>query len=342
MTAAGGRRRRLHAVAVTALGGAALAAGRPAQAPADFPAWAYPVGVPAADTGAAPPAAPAADDGAPRRVPGSAVVLPLARTRDLFDVPDWFPGAGPAMPPVVARGRRPQVYACGYCHLPNGMGHPENAVLAGLPAAYVAAQMEEFRSGRRTSAEPRMRPTALMRAIARAATPAEVAEAAAYFAALAPRPWVRVVESATVPRTRIKGASTRVVADGGGREPTAGRIIELPEDLRRRELRDPTSGFVAYVPVGSVARGRALVRGGAAGRADACARCHGPDLAGAGEVPGLAGRSPSYLVRQLYDFRTGARSGPRAAEMRRVAGALSTADMVDAAAYLAASRPPRP
>jgi cytochrome c553 len=307
---------------------------RPAPPPADFPAWAYPVGVPA------PTAPPSAADSTPQRVPGSAVVLPLAATRDLFLTPDWFPGAAPPMPGVVARGRRPSVYACGHCHLANGQGHPENASLAGLPAVYLAAQVEEFRSGRRASSEPRMRPAALMRSIAQHATPEEVAAASAYFARLAPRRWTRVVETRTVPRTRLKGASMLVADEGGGREPIGRRIVELPEDLRRRELRDPTSGFVAYVPTGSVARGRALARGAGAGRdAHACAGCHGSDLRGAGDVPGLSGRSPTSLVRQLYDFRTGARTGPRAAPMAGVARALSTDQMVDVAAYLASRAP---
>jgi Tfp pilus assembly pilus retraction ATPase PilT len=38
------------------------------------------------------------------------------------------------------------------------------------------------------------------------------------------------------------------------------RIIEMPEDLQRTELRDDASGFVAYVPVDSVVRVNAWSR----------------------------------------------------------------------------------
>ena len=87
----------------------------------------------------------------------------------------------------------------------------------------------------------------------------------------------------------------------------------MPEDLSRTELRDGTSGFVAYVPVGSIAAGEALVKTGGNGRTQACGVCHGPDLKGLGPVPPLAGRSPSYTVRQLFDFQqaTGRAPGRR-------------------------------
>jgi cytochrome c553 len=91
-----------------------------------------------------------------------------------------------------------------------------------------------------------------------------------------------------------------VEAQAGATEPIGQRIIEMPEDLERTELRDSASGFVAYVPVGSIAKGEALIAGGN-GKTVACAICHGQDLRGLGPIPGLAGRSPSYIVRQLYD-----------------------------------------
>ncbi|HSE11049.1 MAG TPA: c-type cytochrome [Rudaea sp.] len=97
------------------------------------------------------------------------------------------------------------------------------------------------------------------------------------------------------------------------------------------------------MPTGSIARGRALATAGRAqdappGAAPAtlpCISCHGVDLHGLGDAPPLAGRSPSYLVRQLYDFKTGARNGSMAVLMKPVTGKLSTAQMTDLAAYLA-------
>ena len=131
----------------------------------DPPAWAYPVKPPAM-----PAAAPPTDDGSAKHVPGSAVALTLAQTRDAFAVPDWRPDEHPPMPDVVSHGRSPSLRACGYCHLPNGFGRPENSSLAGLPAAYIAQQMADYRNGLRTSSEPRMGPPAAMLAVAKAAT----------------------------------------------------------------------------------------------------------------------------------------------------------------------------
>lgn len=292
-----------------------------------LPAWAY-VLAPAPDV---------PDDGAPRRVPGSAVALTLTQTRDRFQIPDWHPDGHPAMPPAVALGRRPGAFACGFCHLPNGQGRPENASLAGLTAEYIARQVADFRDGRRRSAEPRHAPGAAMIAVARNADSAAVREAALYFAGLTPRRWVRVVETDSVPATRGAGFML-VPVPGAAREGIAGRIVEVPEDLERTELRDDASGFVAYVPKGSVRRGEALVAGRTA-RTQACARCHGASLRGAGDVPRLAGRSPSYLVRQLYDFQTNARAGAFATTMFPIVVRLTDADIVAIAAYLASREP---
>jgi cytochrome c553 len=307
----------------------ACAAAGAATAADEFPQWAYPVNPP----GVQPPP----DDGVPRHVPGSAAAFTLTQIRDLFQAPDWHPGDHPHMPPIVASGRKPNVFACGYCHLPNGLGRPENSSLAGLPAEYIARQVEDFRSGARQSSEPASLPINFMIAVAKAATEDEVKIAAAYFAALSPRPWIRVVETDSVPKTRVAGWML-VASEPRVMEPIGQRIVEMPEHLERTELRDARSGFVAYVPLGSVGRGEALASGNA-GTTTACGVCHGADLRGLGPVPALAGRSPSYLVRQLYDMKHGRRNGAWAALMRPVADALSMADMVALAAY-AASRAP--
>ena len=54
------------------------------------------------------------------------------------------------------------------------------------------------------------------------------------------------------------------------------------------------------------------------GKTIACGACHGADLKGLGPVPGIAGRSPSYLVRQMYDMQAGARKGVWTALMTKV------------------------
>ena len=71
-----------------------------------------------------------------------------------------------------------------------------------------------------------------------------------------------------------------------GTEPIGNRIVEVPEDTTRTLLRDPISGFVAYVPPGSLARGEALSRTGGEGRTTACGACHGDDLRGLGPRAG--------------------------------------------------------
>ena len=293
------------------------------------PAWAYPVDPP----GSTPPP----DDGSLRRVPESDAAFTRAQLRDLFFAPDWHPGDHPPMPPVVSRGRRPEVFACGMCHRADGPGGPENSSLAGLPEAYIIQQMADFKSGARRTSVPERLPPQLMSSLSGAATNAEVESAAAYFSALKPRAVIRVVETDTVPRTHVAGWHLAAV-DGGGREPIGRRIIEIPEDLERFVSRDARSRFVAYVPVGSLRKGRALAAGGG-GRTVECGTCHGPDLKGLGPIPGIAGRSPSYFVRQLYDFKHGARAGTASALMKPAVEKLTVDDMLALAAYAASLRP---
>jgi cytochrome c553 len=307
------------------------------------PPWAY--GFPAAGTAtpvAAAPAAPAptaapAPDVTPRKVPGSAGSFTLAQIRDGFGPADWFPGDHPAMPEIVAHGKRPDVRACSLCHYPNGKGRPENAGVSGLPAAYFIQTMADFKSEARKSADTRKANTNLMIAYAKAMTDDEVKAAAEYFGAMKWTPWIKVVEAATVPKTRIAGGMF-LRLDGKETEAIGDRIIEVPDDTERTEvLRDPRSGFTAYVPVGSIKKGEALVTTGG-GKTTKCSVCHGQDLKGLGPVPGIAGRSPSYTVRQLFDTQRGTRKGVWADLMKPVVANLTNDDMLAIAAYTA-SRP---
>jgi cytochrome c553 len=266
------------------------------------------------------------------------VALTLTQIRDLYVPPDWHPGDHPPMPEVVARGRKPELFACGYCHYPNGQGRPENSSLAGLSAGYIAQQMADYKNGVRKSSEPAMRPPAMMLAQAKSATEAEVKSSAEYFASLKYKPWINVVETVTVPKTHVAGFML-VPLEGGGTEPIGQRIIEVAEDLARTSIRDSRSGFIAYVPVGSVKRGEALVTTGGAGKTTVCGTCHGKDLKGLGDVPPLAGRSPSYTVRQLYDYQSGARAGLLSPQMKEIVAKLTVEDMVSIAAYTASRTP---
>jgi cytochrome c553 len=284
------------------------------------PAWAFP-------SRAADP--PGGDSVAPLHVPGSRATFTEAQVNNVFFVMDWFPGSHPTMPDIVARGRKPSVLACGYCHLADGAGRPENAMLAGLPADYIIAQVADMKSGARRGAwhgtDVNVVPSARMAAVASAATSDEIAQAAHYFAALRPRQRGRVVEATDIPKTTI-GRGLYLPA-GGGTEPLGQRLIEVPEDVSRHERHDPYVTYIAYVPRGSIARGHTLA-------ATVCMACHGDDLRGlAPTVPPLAGRSPSYILRQLLAFKTGARASGTAAPMRAFVANLSLDDMIAAAAY---------
>jgi cytochrome c553 len=307
----------------------AIAVGVPADAADSLPVWAYPVNPPGIK--------PAPDDGALKQVPNSAAAYTLTQIRDLFSPPDWHPDNHPSMPDVVGRGNKPGQFACGYCHLPNGLGRPENSSLAGLPAAYIAQQVADFKSGVRKSSEPASLPINFMVAVAKLVSEKDTKIAAEYFASLKPAPWIRVVETGTVPKTKV-GGWMLIADDSGDTEPIGQRIIEMPENLERTELRDSASGFIAYVPVGSIRKGEALITNGA-GKTTPCAICHGTELKGLGPVPALVGRSPSYIVRQLYDIQHGVRNGQWAELMKSVVAGLSEEDMVAIAAYTASLAP---
>ncbi len=262
-------------------------------------------------------------------IPGSKVKYTPKEIDNLMSPPDWFPDQHPPAPAVVVKGR-PGLLACGGCHLMSGLGHPESADLTGFTAEYLIQTMNDFRSGARVDFAARMN------AFAKAMSDEEIREASQYFASLPRRRFVRVVEAATVPRTFVGQGRMRFIDPEakGATEPIGARIITLPEDQDLARLRDPRSGFVAYVPPGSLARGKALAES-----ATACAKCHGEGLKGQANVPRIAGNHPIYLVRQLIHFKEGTRKGPNATQMIGLASKLSEQDMIDLAAY-AASLPP--
>jgi cytochrome c553 len=299
-------------------------------------AWAY-----AITPGPAP--APPADDGTRYTLPGSERSFTLDQIRNRMGPADWYPGDHPSMPPIVAVGREAAgIWACGMCHYPNGKGRPENAGIAGLNKEYFIQQLYDFKHGLRASADPRKPNTPIMAAFAVAMTDDEIRDSAKYFAAIPWTPWIEVVESATVPKTRAAGGMwLRLEGAEAGMEPIGKRIIETPNNTEYTErLRNPRSGFTAYVPPGSIAKGEALARTGG-GKSPQCAVCHGANLEGLALVPGLRGRSPSYLARQLADFKEGSRRGAWAPLMTQVVANLTADDILELSAYLA-SLPPAP
>ncbi len=270
-------------------------------------------------------------------LPGSRLKLSEAQLDDPWAAVDWRPAEHPPAPGVVLHGRKPDVMACGLCHMTNGQGGHGVPALAGLRRDYITAQVASFASGQR-GASYLLRDAVNMQDVSRAAHAREVAAAAAYYAGLAYRPWIRVAEVRTVPVTAPSYWGWTEIRSGPAREPIGTRIVEVAEDRQRNGMSDPHSGFAAYVPPGSIARGRALAAKGV-GAQPPCAACHGAGLKGSDTAPPLAGRSPTYLARQLWDLRTGARHTPAAAPMRPIAAALDPGGIVDVTAYLASLKP---
>ena len=265
------------------------------------------------------------------RVAGSTKELEASAIAGTANPPDWFPDEHPA-PPRSVKGPMPN--ACGSCHLMSGQGHPESADIAGMPAEYIIRQMNYFKSGARKE-EARMGP------IARAVSDEDVRQAAEYFAAIKPSPFVKVIEAATPPKTYVSAdARHRRIMPDGGTEPIGRRIIQIPEDPMQVTIRNPHSGFIAYVPPGSIKKGEGLVKTGGGGKTIQCAICHGDALTGLGEVPRLAGLQPVYLARQLIQMQNGTSAGTNAALMKKVVAKLTEDDIIAISAYLG-SLPPR-
>ena len=290
---------------------------------AEAPDWAYPIT----------PKPEPKDNVVLKQMPGSSKQYTQAQIDDGFNPPDWFPDEHPLMPEIVAHGAKPVVRACALCHLPTGNGHPESSSVAGLPAAYLMRQMTEFKNGGRKDGR-----APVMIEIAQAISDADARAASEYFASLKPGVWTKVIETDNVPKSYVGQGAMRFAVAGGGTEPLGQRIIVLPQDEMRAHSRDPHSGFIDYVPVGSIAKGEALVTTGA-GKTIPCGICHGPNLKGLGELPSIVGRPPTYIVRQLNDMQNGARSGAAMALMKAVVEKLTMDDMIAIAAHLGSREP---
>ena len=297
--------------------------------------WAY--AIPAAPPAGTPPATPAPPDTSIKHLEGSSGAFTRAQIADRYGPADWYPSEHPPMPDVVAHGKKPDVWACGLCHYPNGKGRQENAGVSGLPVEYFIQTMHDFKDGKRKSAEPRKNNANLMITFAKGMTDDEIKAAAEYFGAIPWSPWIKVIETNTVPKTR--NANGMFLVEGSEKEPLGKRILETPVNAEATEvLRDPHSSFFAYVPPGSIKRGEVLVAK-ASSKTTQCGLCHGADLKGLGPVPGIAGRSPSYLMRQLNDMKLGVRNGAWTQLMKPVVANLSEEDMLDIVAYTASRTP---
>ena len=269
----------------------------------------------------------------PRRLAGSDREFAVAQINYRYGPADWFPQDHPPMPDIVAHGKEATgSRACALCHLPNGKGLMQNGGVAGLPARYILQQLADFKSGRRKSADSNKANAFEMAAIARNLTDDEAKAAAEYFASIPFTKWVRVLESETVPTFTATVNGLYLDSDGDETEPLGQRLVELPENTYETNiLRNPRSGFVVYAPIGSLQKGEALAKG--------CRACHGADLKSGANAPPIAGRSASYIGRQLYDFQQGARNGETAKLMKPAVEKLTDDDLIAISAYVASQEP---
>lgn len=298
------------------------------------PAWAYP-------TSSAPYAAARPPYDAVKRLtlPGSSQSFTLAELKNSYAVPDWFPESHPPMPDPVARGVPKKVAACGFCHLADGQGRSENGALAGLSADYIVEQVHDFRSRKRKEAIPRWGFQTTMENIADSVSDHDLEIAAKYFASIRPKPRVKVLERNEIQRSYQANGLSALHPDGGV-EPLGNRIVEITEDIERHDMRDPRTGFIAYVPIGSIERGRKIAHATGRDASRACVTCHGDNLLGKGPAPLIAGRSPAYIVRQLMAFKTKTRDASSSGPMQGVTAGMSVDEMIAVAAYVG-SRLPR-
>lgn len=235
------------------------------------------------------------------------------------------------MPKAVTTGKP---LPCMQCHLANGGSHPESAAISGLSANYIIEQVHAFRDGERADVR-----TGRMVQVAKTISESDLKAAAEYFASIGPdrQKWLKTVVGNEVPKgpAPFGGGGFRYHAPEGGMEPLpVGKVIETAEDddlVRARDQID--GGFVQYVNAEDMALGEKIAADGK------CGTCHGAEFKGKGDVPRLAGQHSVYLIRQLKDMQTGARTDKKVAVMKPITDKLSDREMVAVSAYLASKSP---
>ena len=174
---------------------------------------------------------------------GSTAAFTATQINDPFAPPDWYPNEHPPMPETVAHGRKPDLRACGQCHLPHGLGHPESSGIAGLPADYIVEQMR---------ACTRWTPQELGRQLDHD----RVVEGGDRRGDADRRGVLRIAEAEAVAQDRRDGHGADDVCrrrqhavrdDRTGRKSrSASALSSCPRMRRSRSSRDGHSGFVAY------------------------------------------------------------------------------------------------
>ena len=330
----------LFAIALVILGASVIAQQQAAPAPtgpipAGLPEWAYTPPPPAGSP--PPPSALPTDDNVSVSIPGTTKTFTRGQLRAVKETMDWYPEDRHGTLPEIARFGKMGVRQCTLCHLPDGSGRPENAPISAYHPTYFMQQMQDFRDGLRKSADPRKANTNTMIGFAKATTREEDLAAAQYFAQQPYPRRIKVVDSKTAPKVRLQGGMHMAVPanEGGGMVPIhADEIVEIPDDNLRAEARDTRMPWTAYVPPGTLNRGKQVAT------KYQCATCHGASLEGIGPVPALAGRSPSYTMRQLFDMKEGTRRGPWSELMKPIVSRMTVQEMMAVSAFAASTQSP--
>ncbi|HEX6636909.1 MAG TPA: c-type cytochrome, partial [Steroidobacteraceae bacterium] len=197
-------------------------------------------------------------------------------------------------------------------------------------------QLLDYRSGRRKAVGPETYlPIQNMITIAKAMNDREIDEAAKYFSQQKLKRRVYIIESLRIPRAE---PAAWIYVEHGGMEDLGDRMLEVTQDLTRHERRDDRLEYLAYVPPGAINRGKRLVISGE-GKTVACTQCHLANLKGNDKIPPIAGRSPTYLLRQMLAFRNGVRVNENSVQMKAVVEKLTLAEMIDVVAYVSSLYP---
>ena len=177
-----------------------------------------------------------------------------------------------------------------------------------MPPEYIIRQMTYFKSGAR-SEETRMGP------IARASSDEDVREAAAYFAAITPAPFVKVIEAATPPKTYVSAdARHRRIHPDGGTEPIGRRIVQIPEDPMRTAIRMPYARSRSSLRTAIAARNSTAAR--SARRASSSCSVGIPNAAITASPMNFSTVPPWWARTASWRIRADARSTRRASPVR--------------------------
>ena len=233
------------------------------------------------------------------------------------------------------RGARPQACGHGLRLLPHTdrPGTPGKFRAGRTARGVLQGATARLRSGKRKPTGPEAYlPSQNMLKIARAMTDAEIDASAKYFAQQKLRAArVRDREPAHTAR-RARGVDLR-----GSPRHRRSRRPAARSHQRTRATRTPRRSPGIHRPMcrpaASTAASASSSRAMAA-RRQPCATCHLANLKGTDKIPPIAGRSPTYLLRQMLAFRNGRRTGEAAQQMKPVVEKLTLNEMIDVVAYL--------